>query len=85
MIGLIGLVIGLRFLSTVAGWVLGLAAVLISAFFVWVLMDASRAFWQPLWVPLASSLLSPDAPDLALAVAALPLVSWIAGSVRRLI
>jgi len=49
------------------------------------LMDASRAFWQPLWSPLAFSLLGPDVPDLALLVAALPLVSWIAGSVRRLI
>jgi hypothetical protein len=85
VVGLIGLVIGLRFLGTVAGWVLGLAAALISAFFVWMLMDASRAFWQPLWSPLAFSLLGPDAPDLALLVAALPLVSWIAGSVRRLI
>ena len=84
VVGLIGLVIGLRFLSTVAGWVLGLAAALISAFFVWMLMDASRAFWQPLWSPLAFSLLGPDAPDLALLVAALPLVSWITSSVRRL-
>jgi len=85
VVGLIGLVIGLRFLSTVAGWVLGLAAALISAFFVWMLMDASRAFWQPLWSPLAFSLLGPDAPDLALLVAALPLVSWVTSSVRRLI
>jgi hypothetical protein len=85
VVGLIGLVIGLRFLGTVAGWVLGLAAALISVFFVWMLMDASRAFWQPLWSPLAFSLLGPDVPDLALLVAALPLVSWIAGSVRRLI
>ena len=84
VVGLIGLVIGLRFLSTVAGWVLGLAAALISAFFVWMLMDASRAFWQPLWSPLAFSLLGPDVPDLALLVAALPLVSWITSSVRRL-
>jgi len=84
VVGLIGLVIGLRFLSTVAGWVLGLAAALISAFFVWMLMDASRAFWQPLWSPLAFSLLGPDAPDLALLVAALPLVSWVTSSVRRL-
>jgi hypothetical protein len=84
VVGLIGLVIGLRFLGTVAGWVLGLAAALISAFFVWMLMDASRAFWQPLWSPLAFSLLGPDAPDLALLVAALPLVSWITSSVRRL-
>jgi hypothetical protein len=85
VVGLIGLVIGLRFLSTVAGWVLGLAAALISAFFVWMLMDASRAFWQPLWSPLAFSLLGPDVPDLALLVAALPLVSWVTSSVRRLI
>ncbi len=85
VIGLIGLVIGLRFLSTVAGWVLGLVAALISAFFVWMLMDASRTFWQPLWSPLAFSLLGPDMPDLALLVAALPLVSWITSSVRRLI
>jgi hypothetical protein len=84
VVGLIGLVIGLRFLGTVAGWVLGLVAALISAFFVWMLMDASRAFWQPLWSPLAFSLLGPDAPDLALLVAALPLVSWITSSVRRL-
>jgi hypothetical protein len=84
VVGLIGLVIGLRFLSTVAGWVLGLAAALISAFFVWMLMDASRAFWQPLWSPLAFSLLGPDVPDLALLVAALPLVSWVTSSVRRL-
>jgi hypothetical protein len=82
---LIGLVIGLRFLGTVAGWVLGLVAALISAFFVWVLMDASRAFWQPLWSPLAFSLLGSDVPDLALLVAALPLVSWVTSSVRRLI
>ncbi len=85
VVGLIGLVIGLRFLGTVAGWVLGLVAALISAFFVWMLMDASRAFWQPLWSPLAFSLLGPDVPDLALLVAALPLVSWITSSVRRLI
>jgi hypothetical protein len=85
VVGLIGLVIGLRFLGTVAGWVLGLVAALISAFFVWVLMDASRAFWQPLWSPLAFSLLGPDVPDLALLVAALPLVSWVTSSVRRLI
>jgi len=84
VVGLIGLLM-LRFLGTVAGWVLGLVAALISAFFVWMLMDASRAFWQPLWSPLAFSLLGPDAPDLALLVAALPLVSWITSSVRRLI
>jgi hypothetical protein len=84
VIGLIGLVIGLRFLGTVAGWVLGLVAALISAFFVWMLMDASRALWQPLWLLLASSLLGSDAPDLALLVAALPLVSWITSSVKRL-
>jgi hypothetical protein len=84
VVGLIGLVIGLRFLSTVASWVLGLAAELISAFFIWMLMDDSRAFWQPLWSPLAFSIPGPDAPDLALLVAALPLVSWITSSVRRL-
>ena len=84
VVGLIGLLM-LRFLGTVAGWVLGLVAALISAFFVWMLMDASRAFWQPLWSPLAFSLLGPDVPDLALLVAALPLVSWITSSVRRLI
>jgi hypothetical protein len=85
VIGLVGLVIGLRFLGTVASWVLGLAAALISSVFVWILMDASRAFWEPLWSPLAYELFGPDVPDLALLIAALPLISWIVNSVRRLV
>jgi len=45
---------------------------------VW-LMDSTREVWQGPWQSLVGS----DAPDLALLIGAIPLVSWLLGLLRR--
>ncbi len=43
------------------------------------LMDGIREVWQGPW----QNLVGTDAPDLALLVAAIPLVSWLLGLLRK--
>lgn len=64
-----------RALSATAFRMLGF---FISGIILYLLANVTRHYWQPTW----SSWLGQDAPDLALLVALVPVVSWLVGKLR---
>ncbi len=79
------LLVALRMFNRTADYLLALLGALLSSAFLWIIMDLTRQFWQPLWNSLAHSLFTGNPPDLALLVALLPLASWGLSTVRRLL
>lgn len=63
----------------VGSLLINLVFAVIGALLLFWLMDGIREVWQGPWQNLAGA----DAPDLALLVAAIPLVSWLLGLFRR--
>ncbi len=57
----------------------------ISAVLIYVAMDLTRFFWQGPWTQLANAIFGANAPDLALVLALLPIVSWLLWVLRRLL
>lgn len=51
----------------------------VSGLVLWIIMDLSRSLWQSLWWRIAGH----NAPDLAILVALLPLISWAVNRLSR--
>lgn len=79
------LLVGLRMTGQAVSWFLGLLGALLESAVIWIVMDLTRSFWQPLWLPLGHSLFGNNVPDLALLLAALPIASWFLSTGRKLL
>ena len=51
----------------------------ISGLALWFVMDLTRTWWQDIWWRLVG----PNAPDLAIIIALLPVASWLVNQVVR--
>jgi hypothetical protein len=58
---------------------------LLSSALIWIVLDLTRSFWQPLWLPLGRSVFGDNAPDLAFLLALLPLASWLLSTIGGLL
>jgi len=79
------LLLGLRIVGRAVSWLLGLLGALLSSALIWIVLDLTRSFWQPLWLPLGRSVLGDNAPDLAFLLALLPLASWVLSTIGGLL
>lgn len=69
----------------VGGILMGLIAAVVSSAVLWLILDFTRPVWSDSWYNLAQPVFGGDAPDLAMLVALLPLVSWAISAVRQLL
>lgn len=78
------LLAGLRIVGRTVGYLLSLLGALLGSAFIWIVMDLTRSFWEPLWQPLGRSIFGAEV-DLALLLALLPLASWLLSTAGRLL
>lgn len=78
------LLVGMRVLGRLVGWVTELLGALLLGSVIWLVMAYTREYWGPWWAALAPQIFPQGAPDLALLLAALPVVGWALSSLRRL-
>jgi hypothetical protein len=79
------LLLGFRLVGRVVGWLLGLLGALLGSAIIWIVLDLTRGFWQPLWIPLGRSVFGDNVPDLAFLLALLPLASWVLATLGKLL
>lgn len=78
------LLVGMRVLGRLVGWVMELLGALLLGSVIWLVMAYTRAYWAPWWDAFAPQIFPQGAPDLALLLAALPVVGWALSLLRRL-
>ena len=79
IVALVALALLVMIWRRVGSHLISLVFAIIGALLLVWLMDGIRGVWQGPWHDLVGA----DAPDLALLVAAIPLISWLLGLVRR--
>ena len=79
IVALVALALLVMIWRRVGSHLISLVFAIIGALLLIWLMDGIRGVWQGPWHDLVGA----DAPDLALLVGAIPLISWLLGLVRR--
>ena len=78
------LLVGMRVVGRLVGWIMELLGSLLVGSIIWLFMEYTRAYWGPFWNALAPQIFPQGAPDLALLLAALPVLGWLLSLLRRL-
>ncbi|MCS7222871.1 MAG: hypothetical protein RML36_12865 [Anaerolineae bacterium] len=84
-IAVVVLLMWARLIGRTLEYLLALLGALLGSAFLWIVMDLTREFWEPLWKPLSHAIFGANELDLALLLALLPLASWLLSTAKRLI